>query len=131
MLGPSGTAEWARPYLHLGVRTDGDPNGYLDPLQFLPIRSAPAAPPSPVAGGAPPAPARHTAPARPPLPTPPPRQAPPAEPDPSALSEPAALTVTSVPAVRASARPSRVSGPIEPALDIARAPYTAVPLPHA
>src|SRR5690349_8994972 len=63
VLGPSGSAEWPRPYVHLGVRADGDPNGYLDPLQFLPARSAPAGPPTPVAAGAPPAPASHTAPA--------------------------------------------------------------------
>ncbi len=43
-LGSSGDAEWAQPYLHLGVRLTSDPNGYVDPLRFLPSRS--------VAGGA-------------------------------------------------------------------------------
>src|SRR5690242_3173961 len=40
-LGASGTgdSEWPRPYVHLGVRTDSDPNGYLDPLGFLPPRT--------------------------------------------------------------------------------------------
>jgi hypothetical protein len=52
-VGPSGDAEFAEPYVHLGVRLTADPNGYLDPLGFLPARPpAPTAPP--VAGeGAP------------------------------------------------------------------------------
>ena len=45
-LGRSGDAEWAQPYLHLGVRLTSDPNGYVDPLRFLPPRSV-AAPPAP------------------------------------------------------------------------------------
>ena len=35
-IGPSGTPEFAQPYVHLGIRTTSDPNGYLDPLEFLP-----------------------------------------------------------------------------------------------
>jgi hypothetical protein len=35
-IGPSGTPEFARPYVHLGIRTTADPEGYLDPLRFLP-----------------------------------------------------------------------------------------------
>jgi Peptidase family M23 len=35
-IGPSGTPEFDRPYLHLGIRVTSDPNGYLDPLRFLP-----------------------------------------------------------------------------------------------
>lgn len=35
-IGPSGTAEVEGPYVHLGIRTTSDPNGYLDPLGFLP-----------------------------------------------------------------------------------------------
>jgi hypothetical protein len=35
-VGPSGTAEVDGPYVHLGIRTTSDPNGYLDPLGFLP-----------------------------------------------------------------------------------------------
>src|SRR5581483_2298862 len=31
-VGPSGTPEIAGPYVHLGIRATGDPNGYLDPL---------------------------------------------------------------------------------------------------
>lgn len=35
-IGPSGTPEFSQPYLHLGVRLTDDPNGYLNPLRFLP-----------------------------------------------------------------------------------------------
>lgn len=35
-IGPSGTPELDGPYVHLGVRVTSDPNGYLDPLGFLP-----------------------------------------------------------------------------------------------
>ncbi len=35
-IGPSGTPEFARPYVHLGIRRTADANGYLDPLEFLP-----------------------------------------------------------------------------------------------
>ena len=43
-IGPSGTAEEAVPYVHLGIRLTADPDGYLDPLSFLP-------PPAPNDGG--------------------------------------------------------------------------------
>jgi hypothetical protein len=35
-VGPSGTPELDVPYVHLGIRTTADPNGYLDPLTLLP-----------------------------------------------------------------------------------------------
>jgi peptidase M23-like protein len=35
-IGPSGTPEYSQPYVHFGIRTTSDPNGYLDPLGFLP-----------------------------------------------------------------------------------------------
>lgn len=35
-VGPSGTAEETSPYVHLGIRTTADANGYLDPLGLLP-----------------------------------------------------------------------------------------------
>jgi Peptidase family M23 len=35
-IGPSGTAEVNGPYVHLGIRVTSDPNGYVDPLGFLP-----------------------------------------------------------------------------------------------
>jgi len=68
-IGPSGEVEHAKPYVHVGVRVAGDPNGYLDPLAFLPVREA-APPPVPDSADDPespgvpaPAPAPVTAPA--------------------------------------------------------------------
>jgi hypothetical protein len=46
-VGWSGTAEHDRPYVHLGIRTTTDPNGYLDPLTLLPPRAQPGAEPAP------------------------------------------------------------------------------------
>src|SRR6476646_7054609 len=61
-IGPSGEAEHPTPYVHLGIRRTADPNGYLDPLLFLPAAEAPVAPePSPAP--APPAPPANPAPA--------------------------------------------------------------------
>jgi MYXO-CTERM domain-containing protein len=45
-IGPSGTAEFDRPYVHLGIRTSSDPNGYLDPLTFLPTQAPPPSTPA-------------------------------------------------------------------------------------
>ena len=45
-IGPSGTPEFARPYVHLGIRTTSDPNGYLDPLELLPPPQAAQAAPA-------------------------------------------------------------------------------------
>jgi len=39
-IGPSGTPELDEPYVHLGIRATADPNGYLDPLRFLPPPAA-------------------------------------------------------------------------------------------
>jgi Peptidase family M23 len=49
-IGPSGTPEVDVPYVHLGIRVTSDPNGYLDPLRFLPPPSASA----PTTQGSPP-----------------------------------------------------------------------------
>ena len=46
-VGPSGEAELAEPYVHLGIRETADPNGYLDPLTFLPPRGTTATEPDP------------------------------------------------------------------------------------
>jgi hypothetical protein len=43
-IGPSGTPEIDRPYVHLGIRTTSDANGYLDPLSLLPQPAAQSAP---------------------------------------------------------------------------------------
>jgi len=51
-VGPSGTPELEVPYVHLGVRTAADDNGYLDPLSLLPAVASPppavVVPPAPV-----------------------------------------------------------------------------------
>jgi hypothetical protein len=66
-VGPSGELEHAEPYVHLGIRVGADPNGYRDPLLFLPSRPAgganavPEPGPAPAAVGAPPV--ERTAPA--------------------------------------------------------------------
>jgi Peptidase family M23 len=45
-VGPSGVTELTEPFVYFGVRTTSDPQGYLDPLAFLPARPAlPAVPP--------------------------------------------------------------------------------------
>ena len=35
-IGPTGEVEHDVPYVHLGIRRSEDPNGYIDPLLFLP-----------------------------------------------------------------------------------------------
>jgi Peptidase family M23 len=49
-VGPSVDPAMAEPHVHLGIRRTSDPNGYLDPLGFLPARPAsePPAEPEPV-----------------------------------------------------------------------------------
>ena len=46
-VGPSGTAEFDVPYVHLGIREAANDQGYLDPLAFLPVLAPPAAVPAP------------------------------------------------------------------------------------
>lgn len=77
-IGPSGEPGVAGPHVHLGVRLTSDPNGYLDPLRFLPPRpaAAPESEPAPVPVPEPaPAPAADApaAPTASPQPTPPPQ----------------------------------------------------------
>jgi Peptidase family M23 len=62
-VGPSGEPELAEPYVHLGIRTTADANGYVDPLTLLPPRGTPAPEPAPVAEPQPePVPAAEEAP---------------------------------------------------------------------
>ncbi len=39
-IGPSGETEVSEPYVHVGIRVTTDPNGYVDPLLFLPPRDS-------------------------------------------------------------------------------------------
>jgi Peptidase family M23 len=64
-IGPSGAAEHAEPYVHLGIRVTSEPHGYVDPLTLLPERRA--QPPLPPPAQAPaPAPAEPSPPVKPP-----------------------------------------------------------------
>jgi len=99
-IGPSGDPEVAQPYVHLGIRTAADAQGYLDPLTFLPARvSAP--------GGLVPAvvaePPAASPPAAEPVPASSSDPAPVAEPPVSPQTSPAPVTV-------AAAQP--VAGPL-------------------
>ena len=67
-VGPSGEAEHAEPYVHLGIRLVADENGYRDPLLFLPPRpegsgADPTPEPGPTPAAAVAAPAERAAPA--------------------------------------------------------------------
>ncbi len=63
-IGPSGDPEVAQSYVHLGIRTAAESQGYLDPLRFLPARvPAPAALVPPVVVEPPPAPVAEPVPA--------------------------------------------------------------------
>src|SRR5436190_4407281 len=92
-VGPIGTAEHDVPYVHMGVRLASDPDGYLDPLSFLPAAAqAPAHDSSPTAQApavespaAAPAPVQQAAPAAPAAAAPPsPEASAPAQPAPAA-----------------------------------------------
>ena len=77
-IGPSGEPGTATPHVHLGVRLTSDPNGYLDPLRFLPPQPAEAPEPEPAPAPAPepatsPAADAPAPPAASPQPTPPPQ----------------------------------------------------------
>jgi hypothetical protein len=77
-IGPSGEPGAAAPHVHLGIRLTSDPNGYLDPLRFLPSRPAATPAPEPAPAPAPepvpvPAPAPAAEASAPPQPLPPPQ----------------------------------------------------------
>jgi hypothetical protein len=48
-VGPSGEAEQASPYVHLGIRVAADEHGYVDPLTVLPARPGASGAPADVA----------------------------------------------------------------------------------
>src|SRR5438876_9935157 len=96
-IGPSGEVAHDVPYVHLGIRRSEDPNGYIDPLLFLPAPTAPPAAPTP----APPvAPAPSAAPPR--APAAPTAAAPAATASPQAPSAPASAPPIAVTRVRTS-----------------------------
>jgi hypothetical protein len=114
-IGPSGDPEVSQPYVHLGVRIAAQPQGYLDPLTFLPARvPVPASLVPPVI---------VVAPAPAPLPVAEPAPSPVADPVP--VVSPTAAPDASPPVVDAA--PGVAAEPVpDPA---AAAPAAAVPEP--
>jgi hypothetical protein len=92
-VGPTGTSEFTVPYVHLGIRTASDDQGYLDPLSYLPPVNAPAPPPAP-------------APAPDPAPVPAPATSPPAAAAPAPLPPAAAAAPTPAPAIASAPAPA-------------------------
>src|SRR5436190_3599476 len=132
-IGPSGDAEWPEPYVHLGIRVTSEPQGYVDPLDFLPPRLVPilappagqASTPDPVSDPAMPSPTlTEVAPAPPPLTTEsatlPPVSVEEAPAPAVSVEEPAALPVEA-PAAETSADPAEAT-----AADAAAAVETTV-----
>jgi murein DD-endopeptidase MepM/ murein hydrolase activator NlpD len=134
-VGPSGTPELDVPYVHLGIRSAADPQGYLDPLVFLPVAAPPtvaapapavdpaAAPPVTAAPPAEPAPAQPT----PAEPTPAEPAAPPVSDDPPAAISPPA--VDTPPAAEPAA--SDAGAPTDQAAPADTAPVDAAPIDPA
>lgn len=135
--GSSGTPEFDRPYVHLGVRQVANDQGYLDPLQFLPPLPPSAAPaPAPAPAGAPapaPLPATPAPPAAAPSPAVPAQPQPvapaaPAEPAPAAPAAASATAAATQPGPAPAAAPSVSTVPT--AADQA-APASSQPVPAA
>ena len=113
-VGPSGTVEVSVPYVHLGIRTAADAQGYLDPLAFLPVVGIATPPAAPVAD-----PAAVPAPAAAPGPAPVADPVPaPAPVDPPAAASP-------IPA----ADPVPTSAPVDPPAAATPAPAEAPAAP--
>ena len=65
-VGASGTPEADAPYVHLGIRVTADPNGYRDPLTFLPpVPASDSSAPQTTSTGSAAAPAKKPTPATP------------------------------------------------------------------
>jgi hypothetical protein len=121
-VGPSGTAEFDVPYVHLGIRDASNDQGYLDPLAFLPV----LAPPAPVSAPAPaPIPAPAPAPVPAPAPAPPLVEAPVAQP----VAQPVVQPVVQ-PVDQPAAQPAPVETPAAP-LPVATAAPAVAPPPAA
>ena len=95
-VGPAGAdGELPEPYVHLGVRVASDPQGYVDPLSFMPPRPPGAPPlPPPVPGGVP-------------APPPPPDPGPGGAPAPPAVAPPPPPGRGAVPRPRSPVRARR------------------------
>ncbi|MDX6518419.1 MAG: hypothetical protein QOF50_1265, partial [Gaiellaceae bacterium] len=111
-VGPSGKPEFDQPYVHLGIRVASDPQGYVDPLGFLPPRPAAAAAQPPAAPAS--TPVAET-------PPPPPVTVP----DATAAAEPATVTADA----SANPAPQSVAEPVPNVSDAAAS--SAEPTPAA
>jgi hypothetical protein len=121
--GPSGDAEHAEPYVHMGVRVTADPIGYVDPLGLLPAREAPPPPsPAPPAEQVPEAPpASPPSPETPGVPAPTPHQPAPAPELPARAPVAAAPPLPPAPAPTAE----------DPAVPVASGERAQAAAPHA
>ncbi len=122
-MGSSGDAEHAVPTVHLGVRVASEAEGYVDPLDLLPPRSAaPVQPPAPSPA---PAPASAPAPATPVVASPPPPAAP-------ASQAPAPTPIQATPApVHATPAPAPASAAAATGAPTASPSTTHAPPPVA
>src|SRR4051812_27214016 len=104
-VGPSGVPELAQPYVYLGVRLAADPQGYVDPLAYLP-GTQPGPPQPPPDPGGEPAPPPDGDPGPPGVVPPPAPAETPAPPLDTAASRHGATRGLAVPA------PARLAGPV-------------------
>jgi Peptidase family M23 len=146
-VGPSGTPEFDVPYVHFGIRDASKPQGYLDPLGFLPAAGSPPPPPAPAAtpppapaspaqtpAAAPPPPVAQTpapGPAPPPLvqtpaPTPAPAT-PPQAPAPAPPAAPGERPAAAVAPQAAAASPQTEQEPAAPPLELVSTAPAAKP----
>ena len=118
-IGPSGTPEQDAPYVHLGIRTTSDANGYLDPLAFLPARTAKPAGEAPLPTSPTPvtAPKPHTT-AAPAAPAP--SQAPDAAnaPDTAAQADPVPVDSPPTPDTPQPPEPAKAIAPVQARADV-------------
>src|SRR6185436_7805106 len=121
VVGPSGDAEVEVPYVHLGIRGVDDPDGYRDPVGFLPPRPVAPASQAPVAPATVPQPTLALA-----APGPPAASAPdvaqPAAADPAPPLPPAAAPDAAGTTVEASPLAETVAPAAEPAAAALPAP---------
>jgi hypothetical protein len=135
-VGPSGTPELDVPYVHLGIRQAANDQGYLDPLDFLPVPAPPAPAPPPAPSPAPaPVPAPSAPPAAPAVGAPQPAAPPAAAPAPAPAPQPApppASTPAPAPILEAPPAPSIAVAPSQTGIAVKAARATAtVTAPHA